>query len=157
MSVYSDVTTLLSSGPYVDGKDWITSVEGKSKFKTLVDFDLDPKSMLSNFYDDTFKVGTQNTFEDIPVVFEAVVNKVISEMNDYVEIAQKAKKAIEEAIAKDAKAKQLAEEAYKNEPDIYTIKIKTVNGKTTKACVLDTEATKAAKEKAYAETWEENC
>lgn len=159
MSTYSDVTTLLASGPYVDGKNWITSVEGKSKFKGLCDYDLNSKSLLSNFYDDTFKVGAQNTFEDISVVFEAKVNKAIGLMNDYAATASAAKTAIEAAIAKDAEAARLAQEAYDNTPKVYkeSTSWSDSQGAFVTTSVYDHEATIAAKEAAYAKTWEANC
>lgn len=159
MATYSEVTTLLASGPYVDGKNWVTSAEGKNKFKGLNDYDLNPKSMLSDYYDDTFKVGAQNTFEDISVVFEAKVNRAIDLMNDYTATATAAKIAIEAAIAKDAEAARLAQEAYNNEPNVYKEETSwsSEQGAWVKTSVYDEAATIAAKEAAYARTWEANC
>ena len=159
MATYSEVTTLLASGPYVDGKNWVTSAEGKNKFKGLNDYDLNLKSMLSDYYDDTFKVGAQNTFEDISVVFEAKVNRAIDLMNDYTATATAAKIAIEAAIAKDAEAARLAQEAYNNEPNVYKEETSwsSEQGAWVKTPVYDHEATIAAKEAAYARTWEANC
>ena len=159
MATYSEITTLLTSGPYIDGKNWITSAEGKSKFKGLCDYDLNPKSLLSDYYDDTFKVGVQNTFEDIAVVYEANVNKAIDIMNDYASTASAAKAAIEAAIAKDAEAAKLAKEAYDSDTNLVYDTVEVVNdaGQKEKVKKLNAEKTLAAREAAYAKTWDANC
>lgn len=155
MATYSDITTLLSSGAYIDGKNWVTSAEGKSKFKNLIDYDLGAKSLLSNFYDDTFKVGAQNTFEDISVDFEASVNKAVEIMNSYAVTAKAAKEAIEAAIAKDAEAARLAQAAYDaimEDTASYTY-ADTEDGEP----YLHSAEQKSDAEAAYVTTWEANC
>lgn len=80
----------------------------ENAYKNIGDLDLEPKNILSKFYDNAFKIGTSDAFETLSIEYEDSINLIIEKINEYVSSAKNAKSLIEEAIDKDKKAHQLA-------------------------------------------------
>lgn len=70
-----------------------------------------PKS-LDQFDDTTFGVGNTDVFKVLSDEFEGTINNILSQIDDYVSIAQIALKAIQDAIAQDEYARECAQKKY---------------------------------------------
>lgn len=128
-------------------------------YKNMGDEDLEPKSLLSKFYDNAFRIGTSNAFETLSAEYENSINLVVDKINEYVEAAQAAREAIEAAISKDQTAHKLAleakETALNNYPSYETV---VANSDSSSYAVLQYYADKkAAGDKAYNDVWNSNC
>ncbi len=128
-------------------------------FNSIGDEDLQPKSTLSEYYQTAFIMGNSNAFETLSTEYENGINAVVESINEYVEIAKNAKMAIEEAIAKDKKAHELALAAQALALEKYPAydPKKDKSGKVTYHKWEYFSDKEKAGEEAYNATWKSNC
>lgn len=153
-------------------EDYNRRVEGlvrgpdAGRFQDQEDFEINPQATLRLFYDSTFKVGNENSFEIISSGFEKSIDSAVKQMNEYVATAQAAKAAIEAAIKQDEDARKAAQEAYdaeykKHQPfeDEYETYVE--NGVELKRLIASAEDKKAAAISAAEgerdRVWQEKC
>lgn len=133
----------------------------ENAYKNIGDLDLEPKNILSKFYENAFKIGTSDAFETLSIEYENSINLIIGKINEYVEISKNAKVLIDEGIAKDKKAHQLATDAKElvlsNYPS-YEEVLASNNVNMSDYSIDDyNRDKKAAGDKEYNNVWKSNC
>lgn len=133
----------------------------ENAYRNISDLDLNPKIILSKFYDAAFKIGTSDAFETLSIEYENSVNLIIGKINEYVEISKNAKVLIEDAIDKDKKAHQLATAAKEIVLSNYPSYEEVLSSKKVDSTVYSILQYESDKKKAgdseYNNVWKSNC
>ena len=83
-----------------------------TSLKGLEDKNNTNPKVLDQFDDTTFGVGNTDVFKVLSDEFEGTIDNILSQIDDYVAIAQAALEAIKAAIAQDQAARAEAQKAY---------------------------------------------
>lgn len=158
-NTYEAYTGIFDSKDFTDKLKYVTDKSSENPFKTAADFELNPESILSSFYEDTLKVGSNNTFETIATEFNTAINEKLTYMTDYVAEQEAAKAEIDAAIEQDNAARAAAKAAYdaimantaayRSTETYYDA----VLGCNSYRYVIDTERQKSDAQAAYNEVW----